>query len=201
MEDINKFIIPLIDGQIDFEHSRKELIRNEMFDELKAEVKKLSYANKESALFKLATSTLKSKAPRMLFENGYVPVRPTEVTKLDTDLHHFIPKKSSFVIEWGISDDLINSIGNIVLITADENRNEIRNENLTSYIKKAKHAHDDSIESVMDSHLIDWNDLLEILDISEHESSVVVHNKIKKFFMERTEAIANLIYKQFIEVK
>lgn len=201
LEDINKFILPLIDGVVNFEHSRKELISMDMWTELLSEVRKLSYSNKESALFKLATSILKSKHPKMLFDRGYVPVKPTEVTKLDTDLHHFIPKKSAFVSTWSISDDLINSIGNIVLITADENRNEIRNKNLSKYIKESRDVHKDDMNEVLDSHLIDFNELEKILNISDKDSSVVVNNKVKDFFLERTDLIASLIFKEFIEIK
>lgn len=201
IEDINAYIIPLV-TKSEITHSKKELMKLEdrkVKQKLQDEIIKLRYINKGSSLFKLAMSILSQQQPRHLFKKGFVNIRPTEVTKFDADLHHFIPKNSEFVKTYYLPIELIDTIGNVALISEDENRKKIRNHNPRDYMEKSEEIYGEDYKYLLKSHLIDKNDLEQITKINIETSSQDVYNFVRNFINNRAMDISDLLFEFYIK--
>ena len=201
MNDINNRLLKKISGE--YKNNEWDPFGGEktLWDErLKMSLQELSYKNKSQALFKLFRATLAAELPRCLFKNERVPVRPSEVTGEDTDIHHFIPTASKTSVDYSLGE-LLDSIGNLTLITINENRNKIRNRELSEYLQQSRELLGEDFKKTIESHLFDYKEILELMEMHNDAAPLDLKEKIDLIFENRIETVTAKIIKRYIDIK
>ena len=199
MNDINNLLLTKISGDyIEGEWDPFNGEGNNWKERLKSSLKELNYKNKNKALFKLFISTLAAENPKYLLKDQNVSVRTSEVSKEDVNIHHFIPTNSKTSKEYALGT-FLDSIGNLTLITAKENQNEIRNRELSEYLEESQRILKDDFKNTIESHLYNFDKILELMKMNNGESPIVLKEKIKEIFDERIDTIHSKIIKRYIK--
>lgn len=147
------------------------------------------YDKKNDQMYKMMMVLLKSKSPKD-FYTGDIP-KKNATKKLTVEEHHIFPKNSIIAkdIEQkynSTNDNIINNIGNIVLITKETNNKRISNKNPSVYIKELielKKENLSELHTYLDTHFI-----------SKEMITYLLEDDFENFIIERTKLIHDYIH-------
>lgn len=199
IDDINKVIHPLCFNE-EPDYSEFTYDESSVSEQFKIITKDLSYKKKSASMFKLSMSVLASMRPWNLFDKGLVQVSSSETSKIDIDMHHFIPKKSNMVKKYNISEDRINKIGNLILIGKKENI-RILNSDINEYLIEASEETSNPIEKILSSHTVAFDDVQKVIDQYEKNDdndSVIMNKLLDQLWESRELEIKKKIYEKFV---
>lgn len=197
LEDINTFLLPLL-GLSEENFVERKFEATQVKEKLYGHIMNLTYKTKTNAFFKLYFASLASKRPMNLFGPGVVPLVPSGVTKIDKNIHHWVPKESITNKMYRFSN--IDLIGNLTLITEDENKNDIRAKTLDVYLRESKEYHGENFERAINSHGFDLDDINEFLNALEGGAPITVQGSFDKMIKNRIKNISDEIFDKFILV-
>lgn len=196
LEDINNYVMKLIDNE-----NPKEFNYGDTAQLLQSAFSELTYKKKNSALFKIVLSILASESPRNLFDDSLVPVQPNEVHNAKVDIHHFIPKESPLNKEYRLGDK-IDCVGNLVLLTEDENRKNIKNKDIDIYLKESKENISTNFDKTLNSHFYDFEEINDLIECyRKNQNSVTIHNSYDRLIQDKETKIKNIIKKRFLGIE
>lgn len=199
IDDINKVIEPLCSNE-EPNYSHFTYDESSVAEQFKIITKDLSYKRKSASMFKLSMSILASMRPWNLFDKSLVQVSSTETSKIDIDMHHFVPKKSKMVEKYNISEERINRIGNLILIGKKENI-RILNSDINEYLIEAEEETSNPIDQILTSHAVNHSDVQKVIDQyikNEGNDSVVINELLDEMWSERENQIKKMIYEKFV---
>ena len=103
----------------------------------------------------------------MLFKDEIIDTKPSVISKADFDIHHFIPTKSNLVNDYSLKNK-VDYLGNLTLLSSDENRNKVKDKNIFEYLKESKEILGESLFiKTMESHLYNISTINEIIKLGE----------------------------------
>ena len=198
MEDINKYVMALIDGQTPTKTF--DIDDESIKQKLKSEFKNVSYGSKTFWLYKLSISILAGNGPRKFFEDGAVAVTPTGTSAKLVDVHHLIPTKSQMSQKFSLLPARLNRLGNLAIVDPDENRKRISAKDIDDYIDAASftHSSDEDFKNVLNSHYMSVRDTKELINIYQNESgSTKFHRVLDEFWQNREAKIFKSLKRKF----
>ena len=200
VDDISKIIVPLISNK-EPQYEKFSYPESELIQRVKMSMDELSYSKKTSAIYKLSISILAAERPMNLFTQGMVLVNTTETSKHDVDQHHSIPSKSEMVKKYSVTKERLDKIGNLILISSDENRRVISSRDISDYLKEVEEIQGDDFEKVMESHLIDVTSLKALIkNYEDSANSIGFNQSIEDFWFDRRSKIEKKLLKKFLGI-
>lgn len=203
LQDVNKFIIPLLEDK-DTEWTatiEEKEVKGKEEKFITSEASKVTYKNKGAALFKLMQSILISNSPRFIFKKDeMVPISQSTFESGKFDLHHFIPTNSRFSKNHNLKTKT-DQFANITLIEEEENRVIISNEDINSYLEESRVKYgDENFRKILESHLFSYEKVIELLEACKNESDNVykIQKLVDNMFNDRAEHIIQKISYKFL---
>ena len=210
IEDINEFLLPMFDGEEISNNAKEFNIRwndEKISNELWSKINELTYKNRTQGVAKLIISILYRNNPMYILQRKQVPIIESVGVKVKNDLHHFIPKRSKMAKKFNLTNPVvswnIDKITNLAVITADENRNEIRSKDIQEYLHQSEEILGNELFiKMIGSHMFNLEDINNLMKWEDDEENWRdLQTLIEKMLENRANKIVTALMNTFFSIE